>query len=64
MEQVLGRPLLEFENVHHKDGNRANNHPDNLELWITGQPSGQRPRDLVKWAKEILERYGEQSLGS
>jgi hypothetical protein len=53
----LGRKLESFENVHHKDGNRLNNHPDNLELWIVKQPAGQKPEDLVIWAKEILERY-------
>lgn len=57
MEEVLGRPLLRGENVHHKNGNRLDNRPDNLELWVTAQPSGQRPEDLVKWAYEIIERY-------
>lgn len=32
MEQVLGRPLLRNEVVHHKDGNGLNNAPENLEL--------------------------------
>lgn len=31
-EQKLGRPLRRGEIVHHKDGNRRNNHPDNLEV--------------------------------
>ncbi len=31
-EQMLGRILREGEIVHHKDGNRLNNDPDNLEI--------------------------------
>lgn len=58
MEQSLGRELVKGENIHHKDGNKQNNDLDNLELWVTvHQPKGQRPEDLVIWAKEILRRY-------
>ena len=58
MAEVLGRPLLRSENVHHINGCRSDNRPANLELWVTHQPSGQRPEDLVAWAHEILARYG------
>lgn len=33
MEQILGRKLGKRERVHHKNGNRGDNRPDNLELW-------------------------------
>jgi hypothetical protein len=57
MEEALGRYLLPGETVHHKNGVRNDNRLSNLELWITFQPSGQRPEDLVEWAQEILRRY-------
>jgi len=57
MEENLGRLLLPGENIHHKNGNRSDNRIENLELWITNQPAGQRLEDLLPWAREMLERY-------
>jgi len=58
MEQILNRPLAKDERIHHKDGNKLNNAPGNLELWLHCHPSGQRVEDAVAWAREILQRYG------
>lgn len=60
MSEFLARPLRKNENVHHKNGNRSDNRIENLELWVTSQPTGQRPTDLLKWAREIIARYGDE----
>ena len=35
MESIVGRPLLPGEVVHHRDENRANNAPENLQLFAS-----------------------------
>lgn len=59
MEEHLGRKLYPGENVHHLDGDRANWRLDNLELWSTKQPPGQRVTDKIGFAIEMLLLYPE-----
>jgi hypothetical protein len=70
MEGLLGRRLHPHENVHHVNGQRADNRTDgplrvvghelrsgNLELWSKTQPAGQRVPDKIDYALTLLETY-------
>lgn len=62
MARVLGRALRSEESVHHRNGDRLDNREQNLELWTSTQPSGQRVSDRIVHAIEILERYAPDLL--
>ena len=56
MERMLGRHVLPEESVHHRNGVKGDNRPENLELWTRPHPAGIRVTDAIAWAHEILAR--------
>jgi len=53
MEQMLGRKLTKHETVHHRNGVRTDNRPENLELWSGRHGRGQRANEQDIWSGMI-----------
>jgi len=62
MERHLGRSLLSTEIVHHRDGNRRNNHLDNLELIPWGKHTSLH-RKGVSFTEEHKRNLSNACLG-
>lgn len=58
MSQLKGRPMRKGETVHHKNGIRQDNRPENLELWTSRHPAGVRHEEKIQSAIDLLLEEG------
>jgi hypothetical protein len=58
MTAVIGRPMQKGESVHHRNGIRLDNRPENLELRTGIHPIGQSISDMIAFCEDYLARYG------
>ena len=61
-ETHYGIKLKPHQNIHHINGDRRDNRIENLELWDTSQPCGQRVEDKILFYKKLFNEYKDHPL--
>jgi hypothetical protein len=61
-ENHYGIKLSPNQNIHHINGVRTDNRVENLELWDTSQPQGQRIDDKILFYKKLFNDYKDHPL--
>jgi hypothetical protein len=59
----MGRPLLSEEEVHHKDYNKQNNDPSNLQVLTAGEHAAVTATDMQEWrpiSKKLIQDQQER----
>lgn len=61
-ENHYGIKLKPHQNIHHINGDRLDNRIENLELWDTSQPSGQRVEDKIRFYFDLVNEYKDHPI--
>ena len=63
-EEYYNVKLTKNQNIHHKNGIKNDNRIENLELWDSSQPYGQRIEDKIDYYHNFIMQYKDHPLYS